>query len=254
MNSIKVIIVDDEPDAREVLQTLINISLFQVEVVAICEHLKEAIPKIKLHEPDVVFLDIQMPEYAGYEIVNFFDEINFEIVFVTAFDQYALKAFELCALDYLVKPISRDKLNQSLIKVSERLKDKNTIQEYQVLLDSLQDKTFHKIIIPESGNNRVLNLKDIICFQGQGSYSSITLLSGEEVTVSKTLKYFERVLPENTYFFRSQKSWIINLLHVEKFKKGSGDVYLKNNIIAKVSQTKLDVLTNAIERKSDFTK
>jgi two-component system LytT family response regulator len=249
MNLTKAIIVDDEPDAREVLQTLINISSYPIEIVATCANLMEAVASIKRHKPDVVFLDVQMPNYAGYEIVNFFDTIDFEIIFVTAFDQYALKAFEMCALDYIVKPINRDRLNQSLKKVIDNIGAQRSINEYETLIESLGNREFHKIIIPEVGSNRILNLNDIICIQGQGSYSMVFLSSGEELVVSKTLKYFEEVIPQDLTFFRSQKSWIINMMHVSQFKKGMLNIHLTNGIIAKLSQNKLEAFLNEFSQK-----
>ena len=244
MKLTKAIIVDDEPDAREVLQTLISISKYPIEIVASCPNLIEAVASIKTHKPDVVFLDIQMPNYAGYEIVNFFDTIDFEIVFVTAYDKYALKAFELCALDYIVKPINRDRLNQTLKRIVDSVGTRRSMVEYDTLIESLNTQEFHKIVIPEVGSNRVLTLNDIICIQGQGSYSMIFLTSGEELVVSKTLKYFEDTLPKETTFFRSQKSWIVNMIHVTEFKKKTGDIYLSNSIIAKLSQTKMTEFMN----------
>jgi two-component system LytT family response regulator len=248
MKLTKAIIVDDEPDAREVLQRLINLSPYQIEVTDSCSNLMEAVVSIKKHKPDVVFLDVQMPNYAGYEIVNFFDTIDFEIVFVTAFDKYALNAFELYALDYIVKPINRDRLNQSLKKITDQANTKKSINEYELLVDSLNNKEFHKIIIPEVGSNRILNLNEIICIQGQGSYSMVFLSTGEEIVVSKTLKYFEEVIPKDSTFFRSQKSWIINLTHVLEFKKGMREIHLTNGVIAKVSQNKLDEFQSVFTR------
>jgi two-component system LytT family response regulator len=239
MKIIKAIIVDDEADARDVLETLIFLSKQPIEIIAKCSNLKDAIVKIKEQKPDVVFLDIEMPEFAGYEIVNFFDEINFEIVFVTAFDEYALKAFELSAIDYLVKPIKRVRLNNTLIRIIEQRDKRNAIIEYQVLLDSLQSKKTEKIIIPEIGGNRVLILEDIICIQGQGSYSTIYLKNKGKVTVSKNLKFFDKILYEGSIFFRSQKSWIINTKCVKQFNTNQKNIILQDDIIAKISPTKI---------------
>ena len=240
MKNINAIIVDDEEDARDVLGTLIRFSKLPFTIVAKCSNLREAVQKIKAEKPDVVFLDIQMPEFAGYEIVNFFDEITFDIVFVTAFDEYALKAFDLSAIDYLVKPINRERLNETLKRVIDNQNEKKAVSEYEILLESLQNKSTEKIIIPEIGYNRVINLDDIICIQGQGSYSLIYLDNKEKVTVSKTLKFFDKILFDGTTFFRSQKSWIINTKYVHQFNANKGNVILKGDIIAKVSPTKME--------------
>jgi len=240
MNSIKAIIVDDEADARDVLETLIHFSKQPIEIIAKCNNLKDAVIKIKAHEPDVVFLDIEMPEFAGYEIGKFFDEIDFEIVFVTAFDEYALKAFELSAIDYLVKPVNRGRLNETLKRIVTSKNEKNAILEYDILIESLQNKRIDKIIIPEVGFNRVINLSDIICIQGQGSYSMIYLIIKDKITVSKTLKYFNKIIYDGTTFFRSQKSWIINMKYINQFNGNKGDIVLEGDIIAKISPTKIE--------------
>lgn len=240
MKLIKAIIVDDESDARDVLETIIQFSKQPIQIVAKCSNLQDAVLEIKSHKPDVVFLDIEMPEFAGYEIINFFDEIDFEIVFVTAFNEYALKAFELSAIDYLVKPINRLRLNETLKRVIATRNEKKAIHDYKILLDSLQNKTVEKLIIPEVGCNRVINLNEIICIQGQGSYSLISLVNGEKVTVSKTLKYFNKIIYDGAPFFRSQKSWIINVKCITQFNANQGDIILKGNIEAKISPTKID--------------
>lgn len=235
MKSIKSIIVDDEPDARKVLSRLIDFSPYPIEVVAFCGNLEEAVVNINQLQPDVVFLDIQMPKFAGYEIVDFFDEINFEIVFVTAFDKYALKAFELSAIDYLVKPVNRSRLNDTLKKISETVEQKRTINEFELLRDSLINRKSEKIVIPEIGSNRVLKLDDIICIQGQGNYSTIYMKDEKKVTVSKNLKYFERVIDPELTFFRTQKSWIINTEHLLNFNRSTGVIRMAQGIEAKLS-------------------
>lgn len=236
----KAIIVDDEEDARDVLQTLINFSQFPIEIVAKCGNLKEAVSEIKRLKPDVVFLDIEMPEYAGYEIINFFDKIEFEIVFVTAYDKYAVKAFEMSAIDFLVKPINRSRLNDSLNRIIEKVANNHSVSEYHTLLDSLQNRRIDKIVIPEITGNLILNLNDIICIQGDGSYSIIYHVTEDKITISKNLKYFETVFPEDSSFFRSQKSWIVNLNHIKKYNANQGNLFLKNDIIAKISPTKTE--------------
>ena len=240
MKFISAIIIDDEPDARDVLESLILLSKQPIKIVAKCSNLMDGVAKIKKLKPDVIFLDIQMPEFAGYEIGRFFDEINFEIVFVTAFDKYALKAFELSAIDYLVKPIKRLRLNDTLKRLVENKNKNNAALEYGILLESLENKKTEKIIIPEIGYNRVVNLSDIVCIQGHGSYSIIYLKNKDKITVSKTLKYFNKIIDAGSTFFRSQKSWIINTTCIKQFNANKGNVLLGGDIIAKVSPTKIE--------------
>lgn len=240
METIRVIIVDDEPAARNVLSNLLNRSSQKVEILAQCEDVPDAVQAIKLHQPDVVFLDVQMPDYAGYEIVNFFDEINFEIVFVTAYDQYAIKAFELSAVDYIVKPIERSRLNEALEKISHKLTQKTAYENYQVLVDSIKNKQLGKIVVSELEDGHVshktLQLSDVIAVEALGAYSKIYLTNAQPITLSRNLKHFENRLPENEVFFRCHRSWIINLEHVASYNPRLGDVFLKNDVVAKLSK------------------
>jgi two-component system LytT family response regulator len=238
VEKIKAIIVDDEKDARDVLKMLIGISNLPYSIVAECGSLLEAVAQIKEHQPDIVFLDIQMPKYAGYEIVNFFDKIEFEIVFVTAFDKYALQAFELCAMDYLVKPINRKRLTRVLEKVYLLKDQKRTLKEYEVLKNSINNQSNQKLIIPEKSGNRIIPLSELCCIKGDGSYSTIYLEDKKKITVSKQLLYFQDKLPNDSSFFRSQKSWIININMVEHFNLNKGDVSFINGLTAKVSPSK----------------
>lgn len=245
MEKLKVILVDDEDLALDVLTNLLSRSKVLVDIVAKCNDVVEAVEKIKELKPDVVFLDVQMPNYAGYEIVNFFEEINFEIIFVTAYDQYAIKAFQLSAIDYIVKPVERIRLEEALQKVSDRFEEKVAMENYQVLLESMRDKELGKIILPElidgELSQRVLHFKDIIAVEALRSYCQIHLKNESPFLISRNLKYFESLLPENHTFFRSHRSWILNMDYVEKFYRKTGEVGMGKGLIAKVSKNRLSL-------------
>lgn len=236
---INAILVDDERRARNVLSSLLERCCTEIHIMAECPDVLEAVKQIKLLKPDVVFLDVQMPNYAGYEIVNFFDEINFEIIFVTAYDRYAIKAFELSAIDYLIKPINRARLIEAVEKLRIKILEKDKLADYSVLLNSIQEKDFKQIVIPELGDRRVLELNSIVAIEADGAYSKIHLEKKQVITVSKTLKYFESVLPEDSDFFRSHRAWIINLKHLQLFNKTRGTTSLSCNVVAKVSRNKV---------------
>lgn len=239
---IKAILIDDEQSARNVLTNLLENSSANISILTTCKNLEEGVEQIKKLNPNVVFLDVQMPNYAGYEIANFFDEINFEIVFVTAYDQYAIKAFELNAIDYLVKPIDRSKLMITLQKLETKLIKEANLIDYQVLLKTIKDKNYKKIVIPELGNRRVINLKDIIAIEADGAYSKIHLKEGKTITTSKNLKYFEETVPKdtNTLFFRSHRAWMVNLEYIEFLNKSNLTITLANaSVTAKISRTRI---------------
>lgn len=240
MTKLKAIIVDDEEGARSVLTNLLKKTSPEIEIICECENVPEAVKAINKFQPDVVFLDVEMPDYAGYELVYFFDEVDFKIIFVTAYDQYAIKAFELSAVDYLLKPINRLRLKEAVDKLKEQLGDKKIAEDYQVLLESIQEKEFQKIVISEVGSKKVLLLDDIIAIEAQRSYSCIHLVGGKQMTVSKNLRHFESVLPEGNRFFRCHKSWIVNSSKVKSFSKANRTITLEGKLEAKLSKVKFD--------------
>ena len=247
MTKIKAILIDDEHGARNVLTNLLERNAANIDIVATCNNLEEGVHQIKALHPNVVFLDVQMPNYAGYEIVNFFDTIDFEIIFVTAYDQYAIKAFELNAIDYLVKPIDRTKLVKTIGKLESKLNQQAELVDYQALLKTIKGKDFKKIVIPELGNRRIVDIDCIIAIEANGAYSNIYLKDNKTITVSKNLKYFEEVLPEDSSLFRSHRAWIINLEHIELINKTERNIILANGTIrAKISRARIEAFEEAI--------
>jgi len=144
---LKAIIIDDEQRARDVLNNLIARFCPQVEVIALCENVLSAVEQIKKQAPDIVFSDIEMPQYAGYELVNFIDKINFEIIFVTAYDQYAVRAFEVAAIDYLLKPVEIDRLRQAVARVEARKEKEQQTESLLVLKEAIEKKKINSIVI-----------------------------------------------------------------------------------------------------------
>ncbi|WP_394746907.1 LytR/AlgR family response regulator transcription factor [Spongiimicrobium salis] len=247
MDTIKAILIDDEPRANSVLNELLLKSAFDIVVHATCESLLQGIRAIKEIRPDVVFLDVQMPNYAGYEIASFFDEITFEIIFITAYDKYAIKAFELCAIDYLLKPIKRARLHEALTRLKLRLDDKNNAEQYQLLLKTIQDKKQDKLIIPEMGNRRIIDISDIIAIEANGAYTIIHLLQQPKVTTSKNLKHYENLLNTNKLFYRTHRSWMINFNYLKRFNRTLSVLYLRGDVEAKISRKQYQEFTDICE-------
>jgi two-component system LytT family response regulator len=237
MQKIRAILVDDEESARDVLQNLLLRFCPEVELVGKCESVPEAAELIKKLNPDLVFLDIEMPNYAGYEIVKFFDEINFEMIFVTAYDTYAIRAFEVAAIDYLLKPIDIERLKNSVERV-QKLVAKNTQTEKLSLLKStMESNLVKKIAVTEKGQQFILGLENVIAIEAQESYCTIHT-ADKKYMVSKNLKHFETILENNPEFIRTHKSWIINRKHMLHYSKSNFTIALSNNIIAKLSKYK----------------
>lgn len=240
--------IDDEVAARDVLSSLLVRSEVMIDVVGKAGDLQSGIELIKVHEPDVVFLDVQMPNYAGYEIADFIDPIDFEIIFVTAYDQYAIKAFELSAVDYLVKPIHRMRLNEALEKLKMRLEQKAAKNNYQLLLNTMRGKELGKLVISEVGGKRIIEIKELIAVEAKGAYSHLHVKGNKPILVSKNLSHFESVLPEDGTFFRSHKSWIINLDHLVVMHKSRGELGLTEDIVARLSKYRVNEFQEAISK------
>lgn len=238
MEKIKAILTDDEQSAQEVLETLLLKYCPNIEIVAICNNLPDTVDAIKKYKPDVVFLDIEMPEYAGYEIVNYFDKIDFHIVFVTAYHQYAVKAFEISALDYLLKPIEIARLKKTIERLTSKPNLKHEQNKYSMFKESLDIKQPQKIIIKVKGDQRVLDTKTIIAIEAQEAYSCIYTMEGDRFLVSKNLKSFQILLEDNLDFFRTHKSWIINRKKLVSFSKSKLEISMENEIKAKLSKYK----------------
>lgn len=236
-NKLKAILVDDEESARDVLSNLLTRFCPQIEIIEKCTNVINAVAAIKQKQPDVIFLDIEMPNYAGFEIVSFFETINFDIVFVTAYDKYAIKAFEVSAVDYLLKPVEIDRLKDTVKRLVEKNELKKTKNNYQILTENLKTEPLSKIVVRHSNGQEVIATKDIIAIEANEAYSCIHTLTGKSM-MSKNLKYFETILEKDCNFFRSHKSWIINLSHVLQFSKSKLEIVLTSNLKAKLSKYK----------------
>ncbi len=250
MEKIKILLVDDEVSAHNILSSLIKHLSNDFEVAGTATDLPEAVKLIQQLKPDVVFLDIEMPEYAGYEIVQFFEEINFEIVFVTAYNKYAVKAFELAALDYLVKPVQIERLQNTLERISNKLTHKINKEQIEILNSSLKNEKVDQIVIIDKGNKQILNHADIIAIEAQRSYCNIHTLSDRRFCVSKNLKHFESLLEDSSNFFRVHKSWIVNLNHLESYNKSNYKLFLKESIEAKISKYRISDFELAIKSRT----
>lgn len=246
----KAIIIEDETRAQIYLKGIIEMHIPTIEICAVCDDLPSGVIAIRKQKPDLVFLDIEMPKYNGLEIVNFFDEteLNFGIIFTTAYNQYAIQAFKTSALDYLLKPIDIDELKACINRYETKQKtiSENIIKANQLL----QPNT--KIAIPDGNNLLMIDTTEIVYLKADNSYTSIHLNNGKTHVTSRFLKNFEDHLKNNSSFFRCHKSYIINIDYVKSYSKSNGGtIILDNHIEIPVSQDKSEELIaffNKIER------
>ncbi len=219
---IKAILVDDEKMARVLLRGMLQEYCADVEIVEECHDLPSAVKAIVKHQPELVFLDIEMPGHTGLELLDFFDEknVNFSIIFTTAYNQYAIQAFKLSAVDYLLKPIDPKELQNAVHRYAKTGHHKPDLKVLQNNFSGT-DKNF-KIAISTINSIKYLDLKSILVFEADGSYTNIILDNGQKITTSKGLKYYEDLVAPHPTFMRCQKSYIINLECVTEYIKSEG--------------------------------
>jgi two-component system LytT family response regulator len=238
MRKTRAIIVDDEESARNILYNLLQPYQSQIDIIGQCENVESALDFIKAHQPDLVFLDIEMPNYSGLELVNFFDTIHFDIIFITAYHQFAVKAFEISAFDYLLKPIEIVRLDQAITKYIAKSSKLLEPINYKVLKESLAHNSISKLIVSQQGSQKAVLLSDIIAIQANEAYTTIYDIHGQQYTMSKNLKYFEQQFADNHEFFRVHKSWMINYHHILQYSNADYTIHLSLDLEAKLSKYK----------------
>lgn len=237
----KVILIDDERDALEMLEWIIRKHATELDIVAMCESSLEGLKKIQELKPDLVFLDIEMPQLNGFDMLERLGKYNFEVIFTTAYNQFAIKALKICALDYLLKPIDADELKAAVQKALTR-KTKASSEQLEMLMNYFKPEKpkTRRIALTASDHLIFVDTNDIIYCESDSNYTTFFLAKGDKVIVSKTLKDVEEIL-EGADFFRIHASFLINLKHVSKFTRGDGGyVVMTNNQHITVSRKKKD--------------
>lgn len=247
MTNLSAIIIDDESSSRNSLRQKLKSYCPDIEIVDICENGEDGIASIKLNNPDIVFLDVEMPRMNGFVMLQQLEQRNFELIFTTAYDHYAIRAIRECALDYLVKPIEIKLLMDAVERVQKKRELPAPDQRIEVLLQNLlAAKNNHRIAIPSLEGLQFVETSEIIFVEAESNYSFITLQSGPRITVSKTLKDFEELLP-SVCFIRIHHSYIINKDHIKKYLKGDGgQVLMSNGKLLDVARRKKDDFLKAI--------
>ena len=236
-HKIKVFIDDDSLIVREHLVTMFD-ELAGVEIVGQAENVAESIRAIQNLRPDVVILDIEMPEYSGFELLGFFREVDFEFIFVTAYENYARKAFEVSAVDYLLKPIEPDLLVAAVKKAIENRKFANMNHRLDILKDAFRGNEVTKIALPMNDGLLFVEVSEIMFIAAEGAYTHLFLKSGSKVTLSKNLRFFEELLEERPLFYRPHRSHLVNLNFIRKYLRGEGTLVMDNAYNISISRDK----------------
>ena len=246
---LKAVIVEDEKNSQELLKELISEYCEGVEVAAIAGNVAEGLAALKEHKPNLLFLDIELPDGDGFQILENAEKLDFDVIFTTAYDQYAMKAFKFAATDYLLKPVDIDELQSAVERVTEKQKEEDTSdksEQLSALIANVRNmgKPFKRIVLPTSNGFTVVNPEDIIRCESDRNYTFIFLNDKRRILVSRTIKEYDEMLRDFN-FFRIHQSHLINLAYLKNYTRGRG------GYVELTDGTTLDV---SARRKSEFLK
>lgn len=241
-NTFKAVIIEDEKKSREALKNLITEFCPEISISGMAESVESGLAVIKTHHPAIVFLDIEMQTGTGFDLLEKIPNPEFEVIFTTAYEQYALKAIKFSALDYLLKPIDIAELKAAVKKVTEKETANKRNEKIEQLIKNLNNKQQPKITLSTSEGLVFVSVHDIIRCEAQGAYTTFYLKGKKPIMVSKNLKEYENMLTDYN-FFRIHNSHLINLAEIEKYIKSDGGYVIMND------QSKV-VISNA--RKDEF--
>ncbi|MES2773085.1 MAG: LytTR family DNA-binding domain-containing protein [Bacteroidota bacterium] len=241
---IKAIIIDDEKMSRVTLQKLLEMYCPAVEVIAEAQNTTEATALTRELVPDLVFLDVAMPGKNGIDFLKEQEEINFEVIFVTAHDKYVLQAIRFAAVDYLQKPIDGNLLITAVSNAAKRIQQKTKSQQIDTFLYNLKQQAGQQpmqLCIPSIKGFQIVEISDIIYCEGENTYTNIHFKDGKKIMASRTLMDYELMLVDS-FFFRTHKSFLINLKHIKEYQKGEGGaVLMSNGDVLEVSRRKKEM-------------
>ncbi len=249
--SIRSIIIDDEPNNVENLQIIISSHCPEVGVAATAFNAADGIEAIKAHQPDLVFLDIQMPGASGFDVLKAFTNIDFEVIFITAYDQYGIQAIKFSALDYLLKPINIEEFKLAITKAKEKIIVKKKDHNIENLLEYIKagQSESPKIALPTFNEVMYIKVSTIIRCKADNNYTTFYLENGESILVCKTLKEFADILKPHQ-FIRTHQSHLVNLQYVKSYlKEDGGTLLLIDQIKIPISRQNRDAIKEALNKK-----
>lgn len=244
----RAIIIDDEKHCVRTLKWTLKQYCGEVEVVAVANNGTEGVTLIEQHKPDIIFLDVEMPLMTGIDMLLQFQKIDFKVIFTTAYDQYAINAIKLHALDYLLKPIDKDELIEAVQKAKSG-DVKPSLKKIQEIQQSQKAERLHRIGLPTLNGLVFVNTNDIVCIIGEGNYSHFKIKEQPKILLSKKLKEVEEMLKDYSNFYRIHKSFIINLSYVSGYVRGEGGtVVMTDGTEIAVSRNKKDEFLELFNR------
>jgi two-component system, LytTR family, response regulator len=247
---IKALIIDDEKKARETIRNMVNLYCSNLEIVGEAEEIKTAEQLIGSLKPDLVFLDIKMPNGSGFDLLTRLGNVDFRVIFITAYAEYAIKAFKFSAIDYILKPINPDELIASVNKVQTLAEKESLNERLEAFISNMAgiSRDIKKIVLKTSDSIHVINVRDIIRCEADGNYTCFYLINDKKILVSNTLKEYDEMLAPYR-FFRTHQSHLVNIDHIERYEKKSGGfLVMKDRSEVPVSVRKKEVLLSFLDK------
>lgn len=243
---ISVVVIDDEQKARETIINILALSNTNLNVVGEADDVNSAYDLINKKHPDLVLLDINLPDGTGFDLIKMFSRINFKVVFITAHEEYAIKAFKFTALDYILKPITAGDLLQAVEKANESINKEENELKINTFLSNLEK--IKKIVLKTSESIHIVRIKNIIRCEADVNYTTFYLDNDEKLLVSKTLKEYAELL-DSSGFFRTHQSHLVNQDHILRYDKTEGGhLVMDDESIVPVASRKKDELFKLFER------
>lgn len=247
---IRAIIIDDESRSRENITHILKMHCRDIEIADQADSIYSGIISIKKHNPDLIFLDIKLPDGTGFNLLREFSNINFKVIFITAYEEYAIKAFKFSAMDYLLKPIDPEELINAVSKARETIEAESLSRRINEFMSQINlFKKFglgKKIVLKTLDNLYVIDSNDIISIKSEDNYCRFYLVDNKNILVSYSLKEYIKEL-ENNAFYRTYKSYAVNLHHIKRYNRAENSCIMSDGSIIPVSYRRKDELFNILK-------
>lgn len=239
---LKAIIIDDEQSCRDILKKYIKKYNLEIELIAEADNVAIGLDLVNTISFDLLFLDIDLPDGNGFDVLEKAKTLHFNVIFTTAHNEYALKAFKYSAIDYLLKPVNIDELMVAIQKVQQKEKIGSLEKKLNLLFENYNQNKYTKINLPTKNGFEIIELDDIMYCNADNNYTHIFLRDKRKITISKTIKEYDELLPASK-FYRIHQSYLVNLGYIKKYIKGDGgEVELQNGTVLDVSRRKKEGL------------
>jgi len=246
----KALIIDDEQKARHLLKFLVEENCPQITSIELAEDLPNGVRLINEFKPDIVFLDIEMPGYSGLQILDFIapEQIKFELIFTTAYSEYAIKAFELNAIDYLLKPLRDEQIEVAVTKAIKQIGKSKVSERLEELKNTFKASNIKKVGLPVADGVLFVEFDDIVMLEADRMYTKVFTHSEGVILVSKPLKFFIEVLQDSAQFYKPHRSFLINLKRIKQYvNKDGGYIIMDNQQTVGISRDKKDEFFEVIQ-------